>query len=116
MEDWKGNKIQVGQTVIVVSTGSMFEGLKPCLLMMTENGLEKVFESEPIKKSYSFDISAKYFITEPSNNLTISMGDKPSEVPINHIDFWISKQPWQIVCIEGISDNKDEYYNDYFSA
>jgi hypothetical protein len=116
MEDWKGNKIQVGHTVIVVSTGSMLEGSRPCLLMMTENGMEKVFEGEPIKKSYSFDVSAKYFITEPSNNLTISMNDKPSKVPINHIGFWISKQPWQIVCIEGISDNKDEYYKDYFSA
>lgn len=116
MEDWKGNKIQVGHTVIVVSTGSMFEGSKPCLMIMTENGIEKVFEGEPIKKSYSFDISAKYLITHPSNNLTISMNDKPSEVPINHIDFWVCKQPWQIVCIEGISDNKDEYYKDYFSV
>ena len=116
MEDWKGNKIQVGHTVIVVSTGSIFEGSKPCLLIITENGLKKVFEGEPIKKSYSFDVSAKYFITEPSNNLKISMSHKPSEIPINHIDFWVSKQPWQIVCIEGISDNKDEYYKDYFSA
>jgi len=86
------------------------------LLIITENGLKKVFEGEPIKKSYSFDVSAKYFITEPSNNLKISMSHKPSEIPINHIDFWVSKQPWQIVCIEGISDNKDEYYKDYFSA
>jgi len=116
MEDWKGNKIKVGHTVIVISTGSMLEGSKYCLFMRTENGLEKVFEGEPIKKSYSFDISAKYLITEPGNNLTISMNGKLSEVPINHIDFLICKQPWQIVCIEGISDNKDEYYKDYFSA
>lgn len=114
MEDWKGNEIKVGQTVLVVSTGNIFEGSKPCVLMMTENGLEKVFEGEPIKKSYSFDISAKYFITEPGNNLTLSYGDKPSEVPINQIDFWVNRQPWQIVCIEGISDNKDEYYKEHF--
>jgi len=115
MKDWKGNKIQVGHTVVVVSTGSMLEGSTPFLLIRNENGYEKI-EGEPIKKSYSFDVSAKYLITEPSNNLTISMNDNPSEVPINHIDFWVCKQPWQIVCIEGISDDKDEYYNEYFSA
>lgn len=108
MKDWKGNKIQVGHTVVVVSTGSMFEGLTPCFSVMTENG-RKAFNGKPAKKSHRFDVSAKFLITEPSNDLKISMDDNPSEIPINLINHWVIKQPWQIICIEGISDSKDEY-------
>lgn len=110
MQDWKGNIIKVGHTVLVVSINNMFEGSRLCFFSMTENGMEKIFEGEPIKKSREFEISAKYLITEPSNSLTISMGDNPHKIPINLADFWVSKQPWQIICIEGLSDSKDEYY------
>lgn len=110
MKDWKGNKIEVGHTVLVISTGSMFEGSA----FVIRYG-DKEIKSEPIKKSYQFEISCKYKITEPSNTLALSLGNEQSEMPINHVDFFIAKQPYQIICIKGVSDNKEKYYIDYFN-
>ena len=115
MKDWKGNEVQVGDTVLLVATGSMFDG--SVLISSMWDG-EKYVErqiSDPIPKSYSFDIEGKYLITEPSNLMTIYFDPKITQpVPIDQADFYIAKQPWHIICIEGKSDNEKEYYQHYF--
>lgn len=115
MVDWNGNEIKVGQTIVIVSTKDMFEGAKTCLMLIDRNGNSTILKEELVKKSYLFNKESRYIITEPSNNMTISLNNEPSEVPINHIDFWVCKQYWQIICIEGVSDNKDKYYKHYFN-
>ena len=114
MKDWKGNDIQIGQTVLLVATGSMFEGSSLIVVMIDGEDHEEVYKSEPLPKSYSFEIIEKYLITEPSVAITTNLLAEINKMPVDHADFFIVKQPWHIICIEGISDNRDEYYAEYF--
>lgn len=117
MKDWKGNEIQVGQTVLLIATGSMYEGSTFGIAMWDGESYKEIFKGEPIPKSYSFEIERKFLITEPSNMMTIYFDLKATQpVPIDQADFHIAKQPWHIIAIEGISDNEKEYYENYFRA
>lgn len=31
------------------------------------------------------------------------------------VDFFIPSQPWQAVCIEGVSDNQEEFMTNHFN-
>lgn len=116
MQDWKGNKIEVGQTVLIVNVKSMFSGSKSQFMIMTKKGFEKIGEETILPEGYQWTVVSENNITPPSKNVTISMGDAPSEIPINQISLWLSVQPWQIVCIKGISDNNEDYYNEHFKV
>ena len=111
MQDWKGNKIEVGQTVLIVNVKSMFGGCKSQFTIMTENGLQNVGGEIISPESHQWNIVSEANITPPSANATISIftGEGASEIPINQIDLWLSVQPWQILCIEGVSDNCEDY-------
>lgn len=114
MEDWKGNKVEVGQTVLVIATGNMFEGSSIHVMICDGETHQEVYKSEPLPKSYSFDIMEKYLITEPSSSISHHLLAEINEMPINCADGFIIKQPYIIIAIEGISDNRDEYYTEYF--
>lgn len=116
MKDWKGNKIEAGQTVLIVNVKSMFGGSKSQLMIMTENGFEKIGEETTLPEGYQWTIVSENKILPPSKNVTISMGDAPSEIPINQASLWLSVQPWQILCIKGISDNYEDYFKEYFKV
>ena len=116
MQDWKGNKIEVGQTVIIVNVKSMFGGSKSQLMLMTEKGFEKIGDETTLPEGYQWTIVSENNIIPPSTNVTISMGEAPSEIPINQAGLWLSVQPWQILCIKGVSDNYEEYYKEYFKV
>ena len=51
-----------------------------------------------------------YLIDVPGATATITNDETISTIPINLIDFWIHKQPWQIICIKDSSDNEQEYF------
>lgn len=114
MKDWKGNEICQGDIAVVVNTGSIFDGAVPVMTVIKDDK-EHIFKGEPLKKQYLWEPSSRYLITEPGNVFSISLNDKPSTIPINHVDSYLTTQPWQILCIEGKSDNQDEYYREYFN-
>jgi hypothetical protein len=116
MVDWKGNKIEVGQTVIIVNVKSMFGGSKSQLMLMTEKGIEKICEETTLPEGYQWTIVSENNIIEPSTNVTISMGSAPSKIPINQVELWLSVQSWQILCIKGVSDSYEDYYKEYFKV
>ena len=116
MQDWKGNEIEVGQTVLIVNVKSMFSGSKSQFTIMTENGLQNVGEQTISPESHQWNIVSEANITPPSADVVISMGEDASEIPINQIDLWLSIQPWQILCIEGVSDNCEDYGRAFCSA
>ena len=121
MKDWKGNKIKVGQTVIKVRYKTMFAGNKQrfVLICYDEKGnkASQTFGEESIVPlDYFWDIKGRYIITEKRNSMTISFGESPSEVPVDNMDFILCTQPWEILCIEGLSDNKDEFFQTLPSA
>lgn len=118
MKDWKGNKIEVGQTVIKVAFKSMFGGSasRMVLIFTDANGEQHHRKGEEFinPMDYKWEIEGKYIITEQRNTMLISFGNRPSEVTIDSLDFMLSTQPWQILCIEGISDNEEEFFKELF--
>lgn len=117
MEDWKGNKIEVGQTILTINVKSITEGSRLVAMFRDDNGvwheLDTKYPVEP--KQYLWEIQRQAVITEQNSCMTISFGDAPSQISIDHIDSFCHAQPWQIIAIKWISDNEQEYYDWYFS-
>lgn len=109
MKDWKGNEIKVGHTIIKVAIDNMFSGSKMCLIV---NG--EIASTIDIEKEYLWDIVGKCHVKEDDDN-EIALGEV-SEMGIKFLGFFMSVQPWEIICIEGISDNKEEFYDNYFKV
>jgi len=115
MKDWKGNTIKVGDTIVVINKEQMFAGNEVGLCRMNENG-EWEFESLGIDKPrHKWEIQNKIEVTPPSSECTIYTSRKENDlIPINQIDFCCPIQPFQVCCIEGVSDNEEEYYLEFF--
>lgn len=120
MKDWKGNKIQIGQTVLKINFKDMFGGSKSRLIInfYGEDGkihTQHVGEDVIAPEGYQWTVSSKFLITKPSNEMTICFSSEcKSEIPINCAGMWIATQPWEVLCIEGISDNEEDFFKEYF--
>lgn len=116
MKDWKGNDIDVGHTIVIVRVGSMFDGATPVFISLKDDTMEI---GDPLPKTYVFERNERIKVTEWSR--LVMLGAEPSddtvnEIPINQLDFFINVQPWEILCIEGVSDNEQDYYLNYFNS
>ena len=119
MKDWKGNEIQVGQTVLRINFKSMFGGNKSRFgfIFTDANGKQHYRMAEEFisDMEYQWTIQDRFLITEPSNVISISFSSEvASKTPINISESWMSPQPWQVLAIEGISDNEEEFFKEYF--
>lgn len=118
MKDWKGNEVQVGQAVYVIDVGTMFDcGTIQFCYLNDDGTIGNIGEPIKVNESFLWEISVEYLIEENGNSVTTSH-EHPYQikVPINLADFMIAKTPWQIVCIKGISDDREEYYLDKFKV
>lgn len=116
MKDWKGNEIKPGDIVVVVGVRSMMEGARMGLMELNSEGVLNWVEgcvSDPIPRQFLWEPGPEYEILDEGNG--IYMGPLFSQIPINHAEFHITVQPWDILCIKGVSDDKDEYYLNYFN-
>jgi len=113
MKDWKGNEIQVSHTVLIIDINNSMKGggSKTSILFYGKDGSptyrSDVFVTIPLKDDW--EICQEIEVVEKSDK--ISCGWTKTRLPINHVDSWVCAQPWQIICIKGISDNKEEYFN-----
>lgn len=103
MKDWKGNEIKVGDTVAV----------RKVTVKFYESGraLERINEElSHVTRSPQGDglwiLLRRYKIVDGMQG---TITDDIHELPIAMIDI-IAPQPFEILTIEGVSDNKDEYY------
>jgi len=117
MKDWKGNIICVGQTVLIVSTNTYGAGDTMFLMWPQPDGTFKKSNETRIPDQHQWKITDRFLITEPGNTVFYSNDDTPNKVPINLVDWNITKRfgMHEIVCIEGISDNQLEYFKEFFN-
>lgn len=119
MKDWKGNEIQVGHTVLVVMTRSMFSGGTLSTFFKDKFGNTELIELGTVKNDYLFETVSKAKVAEYKETLTWSEEGDPidlGEIPINWLGFVLPTNGRTIICIEGISDNQEDYYLDYFNS
>lgn len=117
MKDWKGYNIKVGDNVLVVAVKNPFEGDRAGIIIMYKGGNRRLIQSEEvIPKSYFWNVQHKYKIM-PANSDNQIIFEKIGTIllPVNLLDFSLCIQPWEILCIEGISDDEQEYYTAKFS-
>jgi hypothetical protein len=111
MKDWKGNEIQEGQTILKVAVKGMFDGCRTQLMIVNKPVGEEFIQ----ERQYLWEIVTKCYVKEKGDN-SATIGGEVQEIGIDFLDFFFSAQPWEIICIEGVSDNKDDYYMNEFNV
>ena len=114
-EDWQGNKIRIGDIILVYNFMDMFGGQKMALEQYDRN--RKLVLSERFIADYDFkwELDSKYKITN-KDIITISIDpDFIQQIPIQSADTFIANQPWQAACIKGLSDDKQSFMESYFN-
>lgn len=111
MRDWKGNEVQVGDTVYIVKTISHEVSSKLVLM-----DLSKPFEDAPVLSEYHKPREENLWT--PTSPIKIieegpfNLNSNSREFPISlfHFDCMFSLEDGDIICIEGKSFDRDEYY------
>ncbi len=116
MTDWKGNEIEPGQTVLLVSIKSQFAGSEMKWGIMMPDKTMHYITPVIMPEENKWEVRYEYQITEPGFRSAFSLEENKGEIPINIIDVWIRPQPHQIVCIKGISDSQEEFFRAYFEV
>lgn len=102
MKDWKGNEIKAGQTIIKIQVQGMFD----------ESEITPMFgDKKPfvVDRSYLWNIIKKCKVVKKRER--IEYNKRISKISLDFLDFFIGKQPYEIICIKGISDKKEDYYS-----
>jgi hypothetical protein len=113
MKDWKGNEIKPGMTILKIAVKGMFDGGK--IAAFNKNG-EVIAYSKPLPRQYLWEVTAKCFV-KPEGDTKIESTENEIEeckIGVDFLDFWFNPSYFEIIAIEGISDNKDEYYMNVF--
>lgn len=115
MNDWKGNLIKVGDTVVTVATQSAFAGSDIRVGAIDMSG-EYLSDPIHIEQDYLWIPTGEYKIIE-GNVLTSYNDGFHHEFPLQFIDLiptscFLAPLIW---CIKGVSDDKDDYYLNYFN-
>jgi hypothetical protein len=118
MNDWKGNEITVGMIVSKIRYKNWYEGGKISLGFMSSDGIEFIGKTVYQEDNYFWDVVETARITEPSNTFTMMFDPNAiGSVPINHIGgFQLHCNAFEIICIQGISDNMDEFFKSLISV
>lgn len=102
MKDWKGNEIKAGHAIIKVQVKGMFD----------ESEITPMFgDKKPfvVEGSYLWDIVNECKIVKKERTHKFTKG--VWNVSLDFLDFFLGKQPYEIICIKGISDKKEDYYS-----
>ena len=115
MEDWQGNKIRTEDIVLVYNFMDMFGGQECAIEQYDRN--RRLVSSEKYIADYDFkwELHSQNKITN-KDTITISIDpDFIQQIPIQSVDTFIASQPWQAVCIKGISDNRQNFMESYLN-
>lgn len=107
IKDWKGNEVKVGDTVLIVTINNTLQGGggKLGIRFYDKNGNpSEIHKVADIPLCNTWEIHQKSKIL-PEGDIIGREG-----VPINMAKTWLTCQPWDILCIEGVSDNEEEYF------
>ena len=119
--DWKGNIIKEGDTVIIVSTISkilMSTGM--VMIDMSKEGKgSRILGNLPkanTKQSLRWIKLGEMSIVKLFDKLFFNFKIKDRIYNIDMTTFNFTKNDGDILCIKGVSDDRDIYYENYFKA
>lgn len=115
MKDWKGNDIKAGDTIVYVRIKPFFKNPK---FHLVADG--KVVQSidlpeppshvwEPGDPMEVYQLGGKLMVKTTDGEFTLHT---PLENPMRNI----MKSNDHVLCIVGVSDSEEEFYQDYFKA
>jgi hypothetical protein len=119
MEDWKGNTIKKGDIVKIYMYRYMFSGSEMSLVIIDRNGRIQETAKTTIPEEYVWVLCNTYKIIG-GTTFIIKEDTKPDEVvemPLCCFDFMINANGFcHAICIEGVSDNRDDFMIKHFSS
>ena len=115
MKDWKGNEIEEGDTIVLVSIRSHPIDSSLVLMDLGSNEPPTVLSTYKEDARYRWLILNTYETTSHNGRLYVTFVDDgiTCNYGIETIDFF--KDDHTIICIKGKSDNEKEYYEYYFN-
>jgi len=109
MNDWQGNKIKIGDELVIIDFKDIFGGQKMGIMMINKEG-EMSTLVEPTKTDYGF----KWEIHRTIKVMPYGGMISNNEVPVNLLDpFAAPNSMNQCLCIKGKSDNQKEFMDNY---
>jgi len=105
--DWQGNKIKDGDEILVIRTKPLFGKTQFCMMDTQTGALEVLSEYTPPDRCWQ--LCGEYIIEQRSDILwaTNKEGEMRFTSPFSMITMF--KQPTDIICIKGVSDNETRY-------
>jgi hypothetical protein len=115
MKDWKGNDIEEGDTIVLVSTKSHPIDSSLVLMNLGSNEPPTVLSTYKEDARYRWLVLNTYKIKNIRGRLYVTFNDDgiTCNYGITTLDFF--KGDHAIICIKGKSDNETEYYQHYFN-
>lgn len=115
MKDWKGNNIQIGDTIVLVSTRS--HGVSSSLVLMSfcSNEPPTVLSTYKEDANYRWLILSTYEIINHNGKLYYSWSNEDYTYNFDLNSIELMKEENVVICIKGKSDNEKEYYEYYFN-
>ncbi len=112
-EDWQGNQIVAGQTLVLVQTKPMFSESKMMLFDFKSGKMEQIGKTITYPK-YVWEVGSEFKVWEDKNGtLFYTLQDEDYKIHIQLSSLlWMNNS---LVCIKGLSDNEEEYYTKYFN-
>lgn len=101
MQDWQGNRITINQKVLVINVIRKYHDLKSLQIN------KKDIPVDTLPEELTWDIEKKYVVVD--NGHLVKISKEQTYMPINLLAPWLNPYSWQIIAIEGISDNQDAY-------
>lgn len=93
----------------------MLSGSTSQLVRWTDSVWIRVGEEVKEPDMFILENRSKHIITEDLNH--VSVGPDPNiayELSLNICEYWLRCQEYECLCIEGVSDNRDEFMIEYF--
>ena len=111
-EDWQGNQIVAGQTLVLVRTEPMFSAMKMMIFDFKEQTSKQVGETI-IPPKHIWELCGEFKVWEDKNGTlfyTLQEDDYKCHIQLSSL-LWMNNA---VVCIKGISDKEQDYYTNYF--
>jgi len=118
MKDWKGNNINIGDTVKIYLYRYITSGAEMSLMTIGKNGVKEVGRQK-IPEEYTWVLCHTYKIIGGTQMLfkEKTKPDEITEVPLCMFDFAGNLNSFcHAVCIEGVSDSREEFMLNHFNS
>jgi hypothetical protein len=116
MKDWQGNQIKIGDTISAYYYKHFFGGSKLVAFIEDKDGFSEV--PMGISPEFRWALAQRFKVVPPSNEIILSTNEGLGEVGINMVDscLVLPQKHLMCLCIEGVSDSQELFFEDYFKV